>query len=226
MSSGTRHPGAEQWARVDAYVEEHFTAADATAALVLQRQREASLPDIAVSAAQGKLLEVLTLAVGARRVLEFGTLGGYSTLWFARAVGEGGAVVSFELLPDHAEVARASLAEAGVGERVEVRVGPAADNLDTLTRDDPYDLVFIDADKPSNVTYYEAAMTRVHPGTLVIVDNVVRDGALADPDDTDERVIGSRAIVERVGADPRVSGSVVQTVGAKFYDGMIIATVL
>ena len=226
MSSDTRHSGAEQWARVDAYVEAHFTADDDSAALVLRRQREAGLPDIAVSPAQGKLLEVLTLAVGARRVLEFGTLGGYSTLWFARAVGPGGTVVSFELEQHHADVAMASLEEAGVGDRVEIRVGPAVDNLGTLAEDEPYDLVFIDADKPSNAAYYEAAMTQVHPGTLVIVDNVVRDGALADPDSTDERVVGSRAVVERVAADPRVSGSVVQTVGSKFYDGMIIATVL
>jgi len=215
MSSDTRHSGAEQWARVDAYVEAHFTADDDSAALVLRRQREAGLPDIAVSPAQGKLLEVLTLAVGARRVLEFGTLGGYSTLWFARAVGPGGTVVSFELERRHADVAMASLEEAGVGDRVEIRVGPAVDNLGTLAEDEP-----------SNAAYYEAAMTQVHPGTLVIVDNVVRDGALADPDSTDERVVGSRAVVERVAADPRVSGSVVQTVGSKFYDGMIIATVL
>lgn len=226
MASSTDLEGAARWAAVDDYVEQHYTAADAVAARVLQRQRDANLPNIAVSPAQGKLLEVLTLAVGARRVLEFGTLGGYSTLWFARAVGEGGAVVSFELEPRHADVAMASLREAGVGDRVEIRVGPALENLATLGADAPYDLVFIDADKPRNVAYYEAAMTRVHPGTLVIVDNVVRDGALADEGSTDERVIGSRAVVERVGADPRVSGSVVQTVGSKFYDGMIIATVL
>jgi len=226
MSSDTRHSGAEQWARVDSYIEQQFTEADAVAALVLRRQRDAGLPDIAVSPAQGKLLEVLALAARARRVVEFGTLGGYSTLWFARAVGAGGRVVTFELDQHHADGARASLDEAGVGDRVEIRVGPAVDNLGTLAADEPFDLVFIDADKPSNVAYYDAAMTRVHPGTVVIVDNVVRDGALADADSTDERVIGSRAIVERVGADERVSGSVVQTVGAKFYDGMIIATVL
>jgi predicted O-methyltransferase YrrM len=158
-------------------------------------------------------------------VLEFGTLGGYSTLWFARAVGHDGAVVTFELDQRHADVARASLAEAGVGDRVEVRVGPAADNLHTLEGDEPFDLVFIDADKPSNVAYYEAAMTRVHAGTMIIVDNVVRGGDLVDADSNDPRVTGSRAIVERVASDPRVEGSVVQTVGAKFYDGMIIAVV-
>ena len=226
MSRSTELSGSARWAAVDAYVEEHFTRSDGVTARVLERQRAAGLPDIAVSPAQGKLLEVLALAVGARRVLEFGTLGGYSTAWFARAVGPTGAVVSFELSPAHAAVARASLAEVGLGERVEIRVGPALDNLGSLAADEPYDLVFIDADKPNNLAYYEAAMTRVHTGTLVIVDNVVRDGGLADADSTDERVLGSRAVVERVGADPRVSGSVVQTVGAKFYDGMIIATVL
>ena len=226
MSNSTDLSGSARWAAVDAYVEEHFTRGDGVAARVLERQRAAGLPDIAVSPAQGKLLEVLTLATGARRVLEFGTLGGYSTLWFARAVGAGGSVVSFELSPAHAAVARASLAEAGLGERVEIRVGPALENLGSLANDDRYDLVFIDADKPNNLAYYEAAMTRVHKGSLIIVDNVVRDGGLADADSTDERIVGSRAVVERVGADPRVSGSVVQTVGAKFYDGMIIATVL
>jgi predicted O-methyltransferase YrrM len=226
MASETDLDGAKRWAAVDAFIEEHYTASDAVAARVLENQRGAGLPNIAVSPAQGKLLEVFALAIGARSVLEFGTLGGYSTLWFARAVGEQGRVVSFELEPRHAEVARASLAEAGVGDRVEIRVGPALDNLSTLDNDEPYDLVFIDADKPSNLAYYEAAMTRVHPGTLVIVDNVVRDGELANPNSTDERVVGSRAVVERVSADARVSGSVVQTVGSKFYDGMIVATVL
>jgi predicted O-methyltransferase YrrM len=226
MSGSTEFSGSQRWAAVDAYIEEHYTRPDAVAARVLENQRAAGLPDIAVSPAQGKLLAVLARACGARRVLEFGTLGGYSTLWFARAVGEGGAVVSFELEQRHADVAMASLAEAGVGDRVEVRVGPAVDNLPTLEADDPFDLVFIDADKPSNVAYYEAAMTRVHPGTLVIVDNVVRDGGLVDAASDDPRILGSRAVVERVAADSRVEGSVVQTVGSKFYDGMIIATVL
>lgn len=226
MSSATDLSGAERWRAVDAYIEEHYTASDADAARVLQNQRDAGLPDIAVSPAQGQLLAVLTRACGARRVLEFGTLGGYSTLWFARAVGPQGAVVSFELEPRHAEIARASLAQAGVEDRVEVRVGPAIDNLGTLEYDDPYDLVFIDADKPNNLNYYEAAMTRAHPGTVVIVDNVVRDGALIDSESPDERVQGARAVVERIGADPRIEASVVQTVGSKFYDGMIIGTVL
>jgi len=226
MSSTTNLSGGDRWRAVDAYIEDLFTAGDAVAARVLERQREAGLPDIAVSPAQGKLLEVLARAVDARRVLEFGTLGGYSTLWFARVLPAGGKVVSFELVPHHAEVARASLDEAGVGDKVEIRVGPAIDNLHTLERDEPYDLVFIDADKPNNLAYYEAAMTRVRTGTVVIVDNVVRDGELAATDSTDERVLGSRAVVQRVARDPRVTATVLQTVGAKLYDGMVVATVL
>ena len=226
MSRSTELSGAERWAAVDTYIEDLYTRSDAAAARVLENQRAAGLPDIAVSPAQAKLLSVLTRSIGARRVLEFGTLGGYSTLWFARAVGPEGAVVTFELEQHHADVARASLAEAGVGERVKIRVGPAADNLGSLAADEPFDLVFIDADKPSNVAYYEAAMSHVRAGSLVIVDNVVRDGAVADAESDDPRVRGSRAIIERVAGDSRVEGSVVQTVGSKFYDGMIIAVVL
>ena len=226
MSSQTSLSGAERWQAVDDYIHELYTAGDAVAARVLERQRDGGLPDIAVSPPQGKLLEVLARAVGARRVLEFGTLGGYSALWFARVVPAGGKVVSFELDPRHAEVARTSLEEAGVGDKVEVRVGPAIDNLHTLEDDEPYDFVFIDADKPSNLAYYEAAMTRVRSGAMVVVDNVVRDGELANPTSPDERVRGSRAVVERIASDDRVSATVIQTVGAKLYDGMVIATVL
>jgi len=226
MSGATDLAGAERWVAVDAYIEDLFTRSDAVAARVLENQRAAGLPDIAVSPAQAKLLSALTRSCGARRVLEFGTLGGYSTLWFARAVGDGGKVVTFELEQHHADVARASLDEAGVGDRVEIRVGPATDNLGSLADDEPYDLVFIDADKPNNAAYYEAAMTRVHAGSLVIVDNVVRDGAIADAANDDPRVLGSRAVIEAVARDPRVEGSVVQTVGSKYYDGMVVATVL
>jgi predicted O-methyltransferase YrrM len=217
---------AARWRAVDAYIEQLYIDDDAVAARVLERQREAGLPDIAVSPAQGKLLEVLARAIGARRALEFGTLGGYSTLWLARVVPDGGKVVSFELEPRHAEVALASLAEAGVADKVEIRIGPAIDNLHTLDGDEPYDLVFIDADKPSNLAYYEAAMTRVHSGSIVVVDNVVRGGDIVYPDSPDDRVRGSRAVVERVASDERISATVLQTVGAKDYDGMIVGTVL
>ena len=211
---------------VDAYVESLFTASDGDAQAVLDAQRAGGLPDIAVSPAQGKLLSVLARSIGARRAVEFGTLGGYSTLWLARAMGPAGHVTTFELAPEHAAVARASLDAAGVGDRVDIRVGPALDNLGTLAADEAYDFVFIDADKPSNLAYYEAAMTRVRAGALVIVDNVVRGGCVANADDPDDRVKGSRAVIERVAADARVEATVVQTVGAKFYDGMLVATVL
>ena len=226
MSSATNLEGSERWRAVDDYIHELYTAGDTVAARVLERQREAGLPDIAVSPAQGKLLEVLARSVGARRVVEFGTLGGYSTLWFARVLPTGGKVVTFELEPHHADVARASLDEAGVGDKVEIRVGPAIDNLHTLEGDEPFDFIFIDADKPSNLAYYEAAMTRAHPGTMVVVDNVVRDGEVANSASTDERVVGSRAVVERIARDERISATVVQTVGSKLYDGMVIGSVL
>lgn len=226
MSSTTNLDGADRWRAVDEYIQALYTDHDAVAARVLERQHQAGLPDIAVSPVQAKLLEVLARSIGARRVLEFGTLGGYSALWFARVLPPGGKVVSFELEPRHAEVAQASLDEAGVGDKVEIRVGPAIDNLHTLDGDEPFDLVFIDADKPSNLAYYEAAMTRVRPGAIVVVDNVVRDGAVADADSADERVRGSRAVVERIANDERISATVIQTVGAKLYDGMVIGTVL
>lgn len=225
MSAPTSSPGPDLWTAVDEYIESLYTAGDTVAARVLERQRAAGLPNIAVSPAQAKLLEVLALSIGAKRVVEFGTLGGYSTFWFARAVGEGGHVVTFELQQKHADVARASLDEAGVGQRVEIRVGPAVDNLHTLADDEPFDLVFIDADKPSNTTYYEAAMERVHAGSIVIVDNVVRDGELANASSADESVQGARAVVERIAADPRVTATVLQGVGVKGYDGMAIAVV-
>ncbi|WP_084038633.1 O-methyltransferase [Demequina sp. NBRC 110053] len=216
----------QRWTNVDTYVEEAVLGADPDGDRVLAAQRSAGLPDIAVSRAQGALLSVLARSIGAERAVEFGTLGGYSTLCLARALPPSGQVVTFEIDERHAAVARASLDEAGVGHRVTIRVGPAIDNLVTLAYDEPFDLAFIDADKPHNVHYYEAAMTRMRPGGIVIVDNVVRDGAVADAASTDARVQGSRAVLERVGADPRVEGTVLQTVGSKGYDGLLLATVL
>lgn len=215
----------EIWTRTDEYLERQV-ADDATAAAVLAAQRSADLPDIAVSPTQGKLLAVLAQSIGATRALEFGTLGGYSTLWIARALPPTGHVVTFEKSEEHARVARASLDDAGVGHKVTIRVGAALENIETLADDDPYDLIFIDADKPNNVHYYEAAMTRVNPGALVVVDNVVRDGAISDPASSDANVEGSRTVIERVAKDPRVSATVLQTVGRKGHDGLLIATVL
>ncbi|MFO7243415.1 MAG: O-methyltransferase [Actinomycetes bacterium] len=218
--------GDAHWTAVDEYLEQALIADDAVGQRVLEAQRNAGLPDIAVSPAQGALLAVLARSVGAERALEFGTLGGYSTLWIARALPATGHVVTFEKSEEHARVARASLDAAGVGHKVTIRVGAALDNIVTLAEDEPFDLVFIDADKPNNVHYYEAAMTRVRPGSLVIVDNVVRQGAIADPADTTPEVEGSRAVISHVAADPRVEATVLQTVGRKGHDGMLLATVL
>jgi predicted O-methyltransferase YrrM len=169
------------------------------------------------------MLHLLARMAGARRILEIGTLGGYSTIWLARAVGESGEVVTLELEPDYAAVARANLEAAGVGDRVGIRVGPAIESLAAL--DDPFDFVFIDADKASNVAYLKEAIRLTRAGATIIVDNVVREGAILDPASDDERVRGTRALFEAVAAEPRLSATAVQTVGAKKWDGFLIAVV-
>ena len=214
------------WTKVDGYLEQHFTAGDAAVEHALAHQHASGLPDIAVSPTQGKLLAVLAKSAGAKRAVEFGTLGGYSTIWIARALPEDGRVVTFELKQEHADVARENFESAGVSEKIEIRVGPAADNLGTLDNDEPFDMIFIDADKPSNTMYYEAAMKRSKPGTLVIVDNVVRDGDVADTSSSDPAVLGAQQVIEHVANDPRVLATVIQTVGRKKHDGLLIATVL
>jgi 6-phosphogluconolactonase len=186
------------------------------------------LPDIAVAPNQGKLLHLLAQASGARRILEIGTLGGYSTLWLARALPEGGRLTTLELEPEHARVATDSLSRAGVGASVDVLVGPAAQTLDSLIAQEtePYDLVFIDADKQSIPRYLEQTLALTHPGSLVVVDNVVRGGAVIQADHADERVQGVRAMVELLTRHPRYDATVVQTVGAKGYDGFALLRVL
>lgn len=218
--------GAEVWTAVDDYLESHMLAGDSGPGEALAAQRAAGLPDIAVSPTQGKLLEVLARSIGATRAVEFGTLGGYSTVWIARALGDGGRVVTFELSQAHADVARANFEAAGVSDRVEIRVGPALDNLHTLAGDAPFDLAFIDADKANNLAYFEAALTRMRPGALMIVDNVVREGDIVNPALTDASTAGSRLVIEAVAANPAVEATVVQTVGRKKHDGLLIATVL
>ncbi len=215
-----------RWSATDVYLEQHLTVGDLVASATAAAQREGSLPDAAVSPTQGRMLAILARAVGARRVLEFGTLGGYSTLWLARAVPEDGAIVTFELVPEYAAVARASLDSAGVGGRVDIRVGAALDLLPSLEAEEPFDLVFIDADKQNGWTYFEASLAHTRKGSLIIVDNVVRAGQLAEEGSTDARVIGSRTLVERVAQDDRVDATVIQTVGRKGYDGFLLAVVL
>ncbi|MGN6269713.1 MAG: O-methyltransferase [Sphingomonas sp.] len=184
------------------------------------------MPAIDVSAVQGKFLHLLALATGAKRILEVGTLGGYSTIWLARALGEGGRVVTLELDPHHAEVARGNVDRAGVGDRVDIRVGPAADTLAAMVAADegPFDLVFIDADKPGNAIYLDHAIRLSRPGTTIIVDNVVREGGVLDADG-DAAVRGTRALFDALAADDRVTATALQTVGAKKWDGFVMAVV-
>ncbi|WP_309135604.1 6-phosphogluconolactonase [Cellulomonas sp.] len=217
---------AELWARVDDYTRVVVAEPDEAAA-VAAAAAQAGLPDIAVSPHQGRLLELLARAVDARRVLEIGTLGGYSTWWLAQAVPSDGSVVTLELSEAHAAVARASLDAAGVGDRVDVRVGPALESLDALVRDGagPFDLVFVDADKQQLAAYTDRAVALSRPGTLVVVDNVVRRGAVVEADHPDERVQGVRTFVEQLARDPRVDATLLQTVGSKGYDGFALLRV-
>ena len=178
---------------------------------------------ISVSAAQGKQLHQIAWTLGARSILEVGTLGGYSAIWMARALPEDGRLVTLEIDPQHAEVARANLNAAGFGEIAEVRVGPAIETLPQLNG--PFDLVFIDADKQSNADYFSWAVKLSRPGTVIIVDNVVRNGAVIDADSTNGAVQGVRRLVDVVAAEPRVSATVIQTVGTKGYDGYLQAVV-
>jgi len=213
------------WDAVDAFFGP-LVGEDEVLAAATARAVDAGLPAIQVSAAQGRLLQLLALSVGARRVLEVGTLGGYSTIWLGRALPPDGVLVTCEIDPAHAAVARESLEAAGL-EQVEVVVGPAADTLRQLVaeRTEAFDLVFVDADKPSNPVYLDLAVQLSHPGTLVVVDNTVRGGAVADLASTDPNVLGVREMVEQLVADPRVDATAVQTVGSKGYDGFVLARV-
>jgi predicted O-methyltransferase YrrM len=212
------------WTAVDQYIAEHLIPEDPALAHALRSSEAAGLPSIQVSAPQGKLLMLLAQLRGARSILEVGTLGGYSTIWLARGLSPAGRLVTLEVNPKHAEVARANLAHAGVAQVVDVRVGPALESLPQLTG--PFDMVFIDADKPNNPTYFEWALRLSAPGTIVVVDNVVRHGAVLDASSGDANVQGTRRLFERVAAEPRVSATAVQTVGNKGYDGFLLATVV
>jgi len=232
------------WDAIDAYVCEKLATHDSAMEGALAASAAAGLPAIQVSAAQGKLLMLAARAVGAKRILEIGTLGGYSTIWLARGLadrhpdgrlreekgfGRQGRVVSLEANPDYAAVARANIERAGLSEAVEVRVGNALDTLPLLAGEPavhPFDLVFIDADKPNSPEYFDWALKMSRPGTLIVTDNVVRDGALADALSTDPAVLGMRRLVEVLAAEPRVEATVLQTVGAKGYDGFAAAVVL
>ena len=214
------------WTTVDAYLERVAQPDEA----LEQANRDAAaagMPAISVSPSEGRLLQLLALLLGAQRALEVGTLAGYSTIWLARGLTGDAHLTTLEMNPLHADVARANVTRAGLGDVVEVRVGPAAESLAALAAEGvaPFDLVFIDADKPSNSTYLEWALRLCRPGGLIVVDNVVRRGAVADPAATDPAVQGARAVIDRVAGDPALIGTVIQTVGVKGHDGMLLVRV-
>ena len=214
------------WAAADQYLAETLVGDDPALAAALAAQRAAGLPDIEVAPVSGKLLNLIARMSGARRVLEIGTLGGYSTIWLARAVGEGGEVVSIEAEPDNAGVARASIDAAGVGDRVAIRIGRAADVLPTLDGSPSFDLVFIDADKESNTLYLDWAARLGRSGTVIVLDNIGREGEIVDSGTADPRVIGTREGLQMLGEDPRFDATALQTVGIKGWDGVALALVL
>ena len=212
------------WAEADLYLADTLVGHDPALEAALEAQQAAGLPKIEVAPVAGKLLNLIARMSGARRVLEIGTLGGYSTIWLARAVGEGGKVLTVEAEPDNAAVARASIDAAGVGERVEIRVGRAADVLPTLVGG--FDLVFIDADKESNTIYLDWAAKLGHPGTVVVLDNIGREGEIVRQDSTDSMVVGTRDALRMLGEDPRFDATALQTVGIKGWDGIALALVV
>jgi predicted O-methyltransferase YrrM len=213
----------QRWSAVDQYISDRLAPPDDALAAAVATSEDAGLPPIAVAPNQGKLLHLLALVRGARRILEIGTLGGYSAIWLARALPPGGHLDTLEADPDHAAVARANLERAGLAGVVEVHVGPALDTLPRLAG--PYDLVFLDADKPSNAAYLAAAVGLSRPGTVIVVDNVVRGGAVADAATTDPNAVGTRALFDALAADPRLTATAVQTVGSKGWDGFVLAVV-
>lgn len=215
------------WSAVDDYLEATLVPEDDDLQHALAACDAAGLPAIAVSTMLGKWLSLLVRLRGAKRVLEVGTLGGYSTLWLARALPADGRVVTLELDPHHARVARENFARAGLADRIELREGPARESLAALQAEGvpPFDLVFVDADKPNNPHYLEAALALTRTGSVIVLDNVVREGRVIEADSDDEGVRGTRAALAMVGAHPRLDATALQTVGPKGYDGVLVAIV-
>ena len=216
-------PVDPHWAEVDDYIVDRLLGTDDALTATLAANAAGGLPDIDVSPAQGRMLHLLARMAGARRILEVGTLGGYSTIELARALPADGLLVTLELESHHAAIARTNIARAGLAERVTVLVGPAAETLATL--DGPFDFIFIDADKPSNVTYLREALRLARPGTTIIVDNVIREGKVIEADSDDPRVTGTRALFDAIAAEPCLTATAVQTVGTKKWDGFLLAVV-
>jgi predicted O-methyltransferase YrrM len=218
----------ELWTAVDRYITDLLVPADAALEAAQSASVAAGLPAIAVAPNQGKLLHLLARIQGARNILEIGTLGGYSTIWLARALPAGGRLVTLEADAKHAEVARSNIARAGLAQVVEVRLGRALDTLPQLAAEGrgPFDFIFIDADKPGIPEYFAWALRLSRVGSVIVVDNVVREGKLADAASTDPNVIGVRRFHELLAAEPRVSATTIQTVGSKGYDGVTVALVV
>jgi len=222
------NPLQKKWTEVDDYIASLLIPPDAALDGALRASDEAGLPSINVSANQGKLLMLFARMLNARNILEIGTLGGYSTIWMARGLAEGGRLITLEYEAKHAEVAMANLVRAGLSDRVEIRVGRALDTLPKLVEEGrgPFDLVFIDADKQGYTEYLEWSMKLSRRGTVIVADNVVRNGAVADPASSDEMVQGIRRFNRALAAEKRLSATEIQTVGSKGYDGLAIATVI
>ena len=221
------HDSQQRWTAVDEYVAARLLASDPGLESALRASADAGLPAIAVSPPQGKLLHLLARLHGSRTILELGTLGGYSTIWLARALPPGGRLVTIEAEPSYARVAAENIERAGLGDIVELRVGPALEQLPELAAQEPppFDLVFIDADKQTTPDYFSWALELTRPGSVIITDNVIRAGALIDPECEDPRVEGMRRFHELLAAEPRVSATTIQTVGSKGYDGFTVALV-
>ena len=217
----------EQWNAVDQYIVDTLAPPDRALTAALETSAAAGLPAIAVAPNQGKFLNLLARIRGARRILEIGTLGGYSTIWLARALPPDGKLITLEIDPAHAEVARKNIAGADLGDRVDVWVGPASASLERLIADsaEPFDMIFIDADKQSSDTYFVAALKLSRVGTIIIVDNVVRDGKVIEAESTDAGIQGIRRLNELLALERRVDATAIQTVGSKGHDGFAIALV-
>lgn len=216
---------AKAWHDVDDYIAEHLLGDDDALKAALENNHAKGLDPIDVSATQGKMLYLFAKMCGARRILEVGTLGGYSTICLARALPEDGKLITLELELHHAEVARENLERAGMADKVSILVGPAADSLATMSVGEPFDLVFIDADKANNSQYVREAIRLGRSGTTIIVDNVVREGGVLESQSDDERIIGTRALFDMLANEPQLEATAIQTVGSKKWDGFVLAIV-
>jgi len=216
------------WTTVDHYLNDTLLKPDAALEAALQANAATGLPEIDVAPNQGQFLQILAQMLRARRILEIGTLGGYSTICLARALPSTGKLITLELSPKHAAVAQSNIDRAGLASLVEIRIGPALDSLSQLEAEQtaPFDLIFIDADKPNNPNYLAFALKLSRPGTLILCDNVIRDGDVANPTSTDPNTHGARQLLEAMAANPRLSATALQTVGSKGWDGFAMALVL